>query len=120
MQFMYEQMEKYRLAGYTNIQLASFFYPTFFETLPKYYPSLDINQQLLIDLQLANLNIEYSNVYDEKGFKHKSLENIQSIYRSTSLYKSFIIQVKESNLTFEKKRKLNHFINQKQKKYETF
>jgi hypothetical protein len=120
MQFMYEQMEKYRLAGYSNLQLAAFFYPTFFETLPNYYPSLDINHQLLIDLQLSNLNIEYSDVYDEKGYKRKSFENIQAIYRNTSLYKSFIIQVKESNLTFEKKRKLNHFINQKQKNYEAF
>ena len=120
MEFMYEQMEKYRLAGYSNLQLAAFFYPTFFETLPNYYPSLDINHQLLIDLQLANLNIEYTDIYDEQGYKRKSFENIQAIYRSTSLYKSFIVQVKESNLSFEKKRKLNHFINQKQKNYEAF
>ena len=120
MEFMYEQMEKYRLAGYSNLELASFFYPTFFETLPNYYPSLDINHQLLIDLQLANLNIEYTDVYDEIGYKRKSFENIQAIYRSTSLYKSFIVQVKESNLNFQKKRKLNHFINQKQKNYEAF
>lgn len=120
MQFMYEQMEKYRQAGHSNIELAAFFYPSFFDTLPNYYPSVDINKQLLIDLQLANLNIEYSDVYDEKGYKHKSLNNIQAIYRNSSLYKSFLIQVKDSNLTFEKKRKLNHYINQKKKNYEAF
>ena len=120
MQFMYEQMDKYKSAGYSNIELAAFFYPSFFDTLPNYYPSVDINKQLLIDLQLANLNIEYSDVYDNKGYKHKSLNNIQAIYRNSSLYKSFLLQVKDSNLTFEKKRKLNHYINQKQKNYEAF
>ena len=120
MQFMYEQMDKYKSAGYSNIELSAFFYPSFFDTLPNYYPSVDINKQLLIDLQLANLNIEYSDVYDNKGYKYKSLDNIQAIYRNSSLYKSFLIQVKDSNLTFEKKRKLNHYINQKQKNYEAF
>ena len=79
-----------------------------------------MDQRVLYTLQLSSLDIDHSDIYDDWGLIRMSHMFIPNHYRRTSIYQSYMSQVIERDRIFQKKRKLNHFINQKNKNYEAF
>ena len=54
MQYMYETMNEFIKMGYSNLDIARFFYPSFFDTLPHDYCKMSIDQRALFMMEIED------------------------------------------------------------------
>lgn len=115
----YELQEEYIKKGYTSLQIAKYFYPSFFVSLPLHNYEMSEDQRLDYEMMLSALNISDSDIYCF-GKRVIDANTIADEYRISSDFSSYLNKVTQKLLDFEKKRDINHYINLKQNNYETF
>lgn len=112
---MYEYQNYLSAKGLDKVTIATFCYPAFFNSLPRHIYNMSDDQRINFDLSIASLGICEKDVYNQSGILIHTKASILKKYLSYEDYIKYSNDVKDRLADFEKKRKLNHFINQKKR-----
>lgn len=121
MKYMYHIYDNLRFQGYNSLQIATFIYPTYFSSLPKFLSSMSPDESVNFDLTISSLDINESDIY-KNGIKKQLFfdKNLIMNYSNSDIFNSYKNEVYDKLEKFDKTRKLNHIINQKNSNYESF
>lgn len=120
MSFQYEYQNYLIDKGYSKLDVARFCYPSFFNSLPRHFYSMNDDQLINYTMSISSLGLDHSDVYNSNHILICTPNRNMHDFAIDEDYKTFISGIRDRLVEFNKKRKINHFNNQNQGNYEAF
>lgn len=117
---MYQKMENLKKKGVSDLDIALWCYPSYFDTLKPHINMYGDDELTLLRMNLTSLNLDWYDIYDKYGILSVSSSSAHKKQMETPEYVAFKYKLYDNLTKFEKTRNINHFINQKQGNYEAF